>query len=215
MEILNTVLVVLVGVCLISLVLMLALTVIAVYNLRKAWRTSPEAIGAAYSQYRRRHPRANEREVLMHVIRQQARRCGVIGVFTSFGGFLTMALALPVDLYLTSRIQTNLALFIAQHYGQQLDISDPGLVEIRDNLSMTMASQIARGRQRLSREAMELVVKKVVSKFIPFFGAIIGYRFNYQETKETGQVVLAHYARSRQYISPRPLPTVYFPDNVD
>jgi hypothetical protein len=200
-DVIGTLLIVFLAFCGISLVVMAALIGFVVYQLRQVWRTRTEDIGAIYARYRQRNPQANEREILEHIIRQQARRCGVIGIFTSVGGFLTMALALPIDLYLTSRIQTNMAQFIARHYGHELNIGDPALAEVRDNLSMTMEAQVARGRRRASREAVELVAKKVISKFIPFFGAFLGYSFNYREAKETGQTVLKHFARSRQYVS--------------
>jgi len=173
--------------------LMIVAATLVASRLRNVWRSSTKDMQEIYDNYRRKHPQASEREALQHLIKEQARLCGMIGVFTSFGGFITMAIALPIDLYLTGRIQSKLARFIAQQHGKKLNLNDPALAEIRDNVSMDVDAQFTRGRRRLKKESAEFITRKFVSKFVPFLGAILGYRFNYKEAKATGTTALQYY----------------------
>ena len=183
--------------CAVSLVLMLALTAFVIYRLRNIWQSSTTDMQKLYTSYKQQHPEADDRDILKRLVQSQARRCGVIGIFTSFGGFLTMVFALPIDLYLTGRIQHNLARFIAQHYGSRLDVNAPELARVRDNLSMSVDAQIGRGQRRLQKETAQFITSKIASKFIPFVGAFMGYRFNYQEAQQTGMAALNYFAENR------------------
>jgi len=181
--------------CAVSVVVMLALTAFVIYRLRNVWQASTKDMHTLYAQYRRQQPQASDKAVLKQVVKSQARRCGVIGILTSFGGFFTMVVALPVDLYFTGRIQNNLAHFIAQHYDQRLNVDDPALTEVRNNLSVSVDAQIERGQRRLQKETTQFITRKFASKFIPFFGAFLGYRFNYREAHQTGMALLNHYGQ--------------------
>jgi cell division protein FtsL len=193
-DFLSTLLTIAVVFCAVSFFLSALLTGVVIWQVRKLFNASSKELVDQYETIRAQRPTVSDETIIQQIAKSQAQRCGVIGVFTSVGGFVTLLFMLPVDIYLTTRIQSRLVKFIAQHYNQPLNPDDPGLSEIRDNIQLTPEAQVRRGGARLRRETSEFIWRKVIAKFVPFVGAILGYLFNYREARETGKVALDHFA---------------------
>ncbi|MEO0563480.1 MAG: hypothetical protein AAF125_15335, partial [Chloroflexota bacterium] len=75
-----------------------------------------EKMQATYDQLRDKHPTKTTDDLVRLVIRRQAFRCGVLGAVTGLGGFVTLPIAMPVDMVMTYRIQATMVNFIAKAY---------------------------------------------------------------------------------------------------
>src|SRR6266852_5619393 len=64
------------------------------------------------------NPTLSNEALIGTIIRQQSFKCGVIGAITGLGGFITLPVALPIDILMSMRIQSAMVQFIALVYNQ-------------------------------------------------------------------------------------------------
>lgn len=135
-------------------------------------------------------------QALERIVRGQALRAGTIGAITSFGGFITLPIALPVDIVLSFRIQASLISFIGQlHAANPTGSRD---VTVNDYLIMTGSSRVTQSTTRFLISAALRVLGKSFSKLIPVVGALIGFGVNFAIVQLMGRAVIRwHSAKQR------------------
>ena len=145
---------------------------------------------------RLQHPELSIDDHIQAIIRQQALKCGLVGALTGLGGFITLPLALPVDLILSMRIQATMVQFVAMAYGQSATAGVAARVQ---------TYLITSGTVEVTETTFNLIMKLVLrllgeslAIFIPAIGAVIGFGVNYAIARTTGQVALRWYSANRQ-----------------
>lgn len=190
----------LIGLALACIVPLIILGVMAIFLLTVGRRVlndffDPDstALRRYYERLRAENPRLPADRLLARVIGRQSFRCGVVGAITGLGGFITLPIALPVDILISLRMQAALVDFIAELYGQ-------GQVSERERQLRTYL--ILSGGRRLSEAALEVAMKfalrvlgKSFAKLIPFVGAAVSFAFNYTMVQGIGRLALARYGR--------------------
>ncbi len=146
----------------------------------------------SYDVLREKYPDKSADDLVQIIIRRQALRCGVVGAITGLGGFVTLPIAIPIDIVVSYRIQGAMVNFIARAYDY-----DPKILQEEQ----AVASLVMFGNQRLTTSGMRAATNlaldiggKTLSKIIPFIGAIIGFVLNAATTQATGHVAAALYS---------------------
>lgn len=134
----------------------------------------------------------NQNQALERIIREQAFRAGTIGAITSVGGFVTLPIALPVDIVLSFRIQASLISFIGQlHAGSSMGSNS---VNIKDYLIMTGSSRVTQSTTRFLISVALRILGKSFSKLIPVVGAFIGFGVNFAIVQLMGRAMIRWYS---------------------
>lgn len=181
--------------CVLPIIIVLVLVVLAFVFGRRFINTffNPDIteLSRYYEKQRARNPRATTEQVLHQVIRRQAFRCGVVGAVTGLGGFITLPIALPIDIVLSLRLQAALVEFIAQLYGHG-HVSEAER-QIRTYIIMS-------GGRRASEAAFEAIMKfllRVVgesfAKLVPVIGAAVSFAVDYFLAQSVGELALRRY----------------------
>lgn len=134
----------------------------------------------------------NQNQALERIIRGQAVRAGTIGAITSVGGFVTLPIALPVDIVLSFRIQASLISFIGQL--QAGGSAGSNNVTVRDYLIMTGSSRVTQSTTRFLISVALRILGKSFSKLIPVVGAFIGFGVNFAIVQLMGRAVIRWYS---------------------
>lgn len=151
----------------------------------------PTRMQMRYTQLQAENSTATREEILGRIIHEQALRSGVVGAVTGLGGFITLPIALPIDLLVSAQIQAALLNGIAAEYQAQ-------------NKPQTtwFSAMLLAGSDKVSASAAALFLRlliriggKSVSKFVPILGAITAFVVNYWITRSTGLVAVQWYAR--------------------
>jgi hypothetical protein len=176
--------------------------VIGVIALFWAWRqiqhyTAPDIkkIQQQFTKIRASNTKMTDARAIQRIINQQAFKCGLVGAITSFGGFYTLPIALPVDLVLSMRIQSTMVEFIAQHYGHtsRNEIENRLKTYVVSTGSVTLTEQTSTFLFRYGVRLLE----KTFPKFIPVLGAVIGFVVNYFIARATGNVAFQWYSKNQ------------------
>lgn len=144
-----------------------------------------------YTDLQARNPNATREELLQHVIHGQAVKAGIVGALTSIGGFITLPIALPIDIVLSFRIQAALISFVSHLYGH----SEPqsARAAVRDYLIMTGSSRVTQSSTRFLTGVALRLIGKSFSKLIPIVGALIGFGVNYVIVQIMGRAAARWY----------------------
>lgn len=166
-----------------------------------AWRqisnyTTPDVSKLQAQFIQMKSTKTTDSRAIHKIIHRQALKCGLVGAATSFGGFYTLPIALPVDIVLSTRIQSTMVEFIAQHYGHNANN------EIENRLKTYMvttgtATVTERSSTFLLRYGVRLL-EKSFPKFIPVLGAVIGFAVNYFIARTTGNLAMQWYAKQKK-----------------
>jgi uncharacterized protein (DUF697 family) len=195
-DVINTLLHNLVLVFLVLCVVPLTLTAVvgwlALRQLQSFFSADADDMNAQFERLRVKHPDARNIDLVHKVIRQQSMKCGLVGALTGLGGFLTLPIALPIDIFLSMRIQAAMVQFIASAYGQ----GEVGGTELRLRSYLVMTGSV-RASQSTFRFVMRVALRllgKSFAKLVPFIGAMVGYVINYSIARATGNVAMRWYA---------------------
>ena len=133
---------------------------------------------------RAQHPDRSDADHVQAIVQKQALKCGLVGAVTGFGGFVTLPIAIPIDLLFTARYQAAMVSFIAQVHGYEKSV---------ENRAATYA--VITGSTKLSKLSMALVSRyaprilgKTFSKLVPVVGAAVGFGVNYLMCASTAKV---------------------------
>ena len=151
-----------------------------------------EQMQASYDALREKYPEKSADQLVRTVIHRQSMRCGFLGAVTSIGGFVTLPIALPIDMVMSYRIQGSMVNFIARAYDY-----NPTLMQEEQ----AVASLVMFGSRRVTTTGIDVasaalvrVGGKTLSKIIPLIGALIGFLVNYMTTQTTGYLAASLYS---------------------
>lgn len=155
------------------------------------------------------------------IISRRSLKAGGVGTVCSLGGFLTMPITMPSDMYLTFRIQARMVLAIAYIYGWDMHDSDTETdillvmggnagVNALKNAGMKIGQEYTKKaiQKYVTREVMKkinrVISRKIITKagekslasfakLIPVVGAPIGGGVNFIGTQGVGRTALKFY----------------------
>src|SRR5260221_11977273 len=102
------------------------------------------------SDWRGTNPQASTDALVGKIIRRQALKCGIVGAITGLGGFITLPVALPVDILVSMRLQATMVQFIALLY----EHGAPNTEELKLQTYMVMT-----GGVKLTETTFEVIMK--------------------------------------------------------
>jgi uncharacterized protein (DUF697 family) len=181
------------------LCLVVVLTIAALWALRvgsaaldRFIDVDTEKMQEQYAKLQAKNPGKTQAQLVEQFVHGQALKCGLLGALTSFGGLITLPITLPIDLVASVRIQATMVEFIAAAYGHTLR----GKTEqqIQSYLIMTGGLQASEGATRLIMRMVVRLLGQTFAKFVPFFGAIVGFIVNYSFTRAAGRVAVMWYS---------------------
>lgn len=178
--------------CVLPLFVAMIGTLFAANRLYKAITPDPEKMKADYEALKAEDTGLHRDALVQKIIRRQAVRSGIIGAITGLGGFITIPIALPIDIYTSLRIQSAMVNFIAYAYGH----TDTSQVEeqIKSTLIMAGGSRVTRTTTRLMTTTATRFLGKTLSKLLPLIGALVSFGVNYSITRTTGYAAVKWYA---------------------
>jgi uncharacterized protein (DUF697 family) len=189
---LHNLLLIVVVLCVVPMALTAVVGWLALRQLQRFFSADAGDMNAQFERLRARHPDARNIDLVHKVVRQQSMKCGLVGALTGLGGFLTLPIALPIDILLSMRIQAAMVQFIASAYGQH-EVGQPEL-RLRSYLVMTGSVRASQSTFRFVMRVILRLMGKSFAKLVPFIGAIVGYVINYSIARATGNVALRWYA---------------------
>jgi hypothetical protein len=149
-----------------------------------------------FDALRRANANLTNEQLIQKIIQQQSFKAGLVGAVSGLGGFLTLPIALPVDILLSLRIQYVMVQFIAMVYNQRAISAEETSLQTTlvmsggVKLTETTISLIMRGVVRLLGKSLSIV--------IPAIGAVVGFAVNYGLAQATGNVAMRFYAGRRK-----------------
>jgi predicted PurR-regulated permease PerM len=151
-----------------------------------------EKINADFRKMKQANPKLEQKKLIRKIINQQALKAGVVGALTGFGGFMTLPIALPIDLALSLRIQATMVNFIALAYGHNQE----GRYEkqVKEYLVMTGSSKVTQTSSRVLLQFLTRVIGKSMTRFIPVIGAVISFITNYIMVRVMGEAAVRWYS---------------------
>ncbi|MFN8372512.1 MAG: hypothetical protein U0694_06510 [Anaerolineae bacterium] len=154
--------------------------------------TDPEKMQAQFDKLQREKPNVSREKLVEQFIHSQSLKCGAIGALTSFGGFVTLPLTLPIDLLASIRIQATMVQFIAAAYGQ----NNPSELEkqVQSYLIMTGGMQLTERTSSLIMKLLVRLLEQFFAKAIPIVGALVGFAVNYFFTRAAGTLAAKWYS---------------------
>lgn len=144
----------------------------------------PEEI---YYWARSRYPDATPDELAMKIIQAEAHKCGFVGFTTGFPGAFALPLTLPVDLYLTGRLQASMIQALVYVYAKDID---------PDELAR-MKWMVLLGGGSLANSLTQFLIKVVGGSTVrafPILGAVAAYGANYFLSQAAGRAAMAHFS---------------------
>ena len=150
------------------------------------------SMSLSLNELRRSNPDASNDVLVRKVISQQALKCGIVGALSGLGGFVTLPVALPVDIVVSMRLQATMVQFIALLYGQ----GQPDSTELKLQTYMVMT-----GGVKVTETTFEVIMKFALrilgdslAKLIPVVGFVVGFAVNYFIAQATGNLAAQWYA---------------------
>lgn len=181
--------------CVLPLVIVLVVTFLAFRYGRKPLddllNPDTERLHKRFAELRAAQPNATTEQLIGRIIQGQAFRSGIVGAITGLGGFITLPIALPIDVLLSLRLQAGLVNFIAHTYGHTNDDME---AQLRNQLIMAGGSRLTQSATSAATGFLVRVIGKSFSKLVPFVGAALSFAVNYAFTQGVGRVTQRVYA---------------------
>ena len=138
------------------------------------------------------NPSLSNEALIGTIIRQQSFKCGVIGAITGLGGFITLPVALPIDILMSMRIQSAMVQFIALVYNQNETSADE--LRLQTTLVMSGGVELTETTTTLIMRGVVRLLGESLSIAIPAIGSIVGFLVNYGLAQATGNLAMRWYA---------------------
>lgn len=156
-----------------------------------------EKIQSEFTAMKAQNPDLQHEKLLEKVVHRQSVRCGMVGALTGLGGFVTLPIALPIDIVLSSQIQASMVSFIAQSYGYSNSIENKAATYA----VMTGSNELAALSNKMIVRYAPKLLGKSFAKLVPILGSAIGFALNYTIAQSTARVAVKWYeGKSRQEI---------------
>ena len=182
--------------CVIPMLLVILLAILTLRFTHRLITADPEKIRQQYQTLQQEYPNLSREELLNKIIHQQAIRSGIIGAITGFGGFATLLIGLPIDVYTSLRIQSAVVELIAYAYGKQH--SNALEQHIKTSLVMTGSQRVTKITIDTLMSILARLLGKTFAKLIPVLGAVVSFGVNYVMTRGTGRVAREYYAHQQR-----------------
>jgi len=134
---------------------------------------------------------------IRRIIHEQSLRCGMVGLVTGLGGFVTLPIALPIDYLLTTRTQVAMLRFIAAAYGRTEGMQD----RLATYAVLSGSETVTKTSARLILQLLTRFLGKWLSKFIPIFGALISFTVNYFFAQSLGRGAMLLYSKTKPTVA--------------
>jgi EcsC protein family len=156
------------------------------------------------------------------ILHRKTLKNGLIGAATSTGGFITLPVAIPVDLIASWKIQVFMAMSIANVYGLEPDNSDlrtdvylilagDSAKEILKQMGIEISKSVTKKaiQKYVTREIMKkiwkVVPQKIITKagqksmtslvrMVPLVGMPVGFAFDYFAARTVGTTAIHYYS---------------------
>jgi hypothetical protein len=182
--------------CVLPLALMGIGLYLLVRSVRRVADPNIEQIDKRYQKLRAASPRASDDVLMRKVIQREAMRSGFVGAITGLGGFLTLPIALPLDVLLSLRIQSTMVQFIAVRNGHVA--ASAAERRLWTYFILTGGRRISQMTTRASINVMLRFMGRWAAKLIPIAGAVIGFVINYSMARAVGKAALMRYAGDKK-----------------
>lgn len=139
--------------------------------------------------FKEEDPDITDQELISKVVHQEAFKCGVVGAITGFGGFVTLPIAIPVDMVLTARYQATMVSFIAKINGYEESLEN----KMTTYAIMTGSTELSKLTIAALKSYAPRIIGKSLSKLIPFLGAVLGFIVNYTMAQSLARAAQAWY----------------------
>jgi hypothetical protein len=182
-------------------VVVIILAVVAAYLVIRQLRrfTSPDTaeMRRKLEELRRANPGATKETLIRKIIQQQAIKCGVVGAITGVGGFITLPVALPVDILVSMRIQATMVQFIAMVYSGEAAASADDL-KLQTYLVMSGGVEVTETTFNVVMRFVVRIIGESLSILVPVIGLVVGFAVNYALAQATGNIAMRWYASRAQ-----------------
>jgi uncharacterized protein (DUF697 family) len=189
----------LLGILIIGFLIILFLTVLIIVIALFAFRwfqrlTTPDVteLQQRFARMQAANPQVPVEVLVQQIIRQQALRSGIVGAVTGIGGFVTLPIALPIDLILSMSLQAAMIRFIATLYGH--GNPDSQEAKLQTYLVMSGGTEVSGVSFRLIMRLVVRMLGESLAHLVPIFGAVVGFGINYAMAQATGKIAMRWYS---------------------
>lgn len=186
-ELLKNVLWIIFWLCLFGFLAFVLVAALVVWQAKKlvanAVRTDAEALSRLLTRLRHKHPKLDDTALGKKIIHRQALQAGLVGFATGLGGLPTLALALPIDLAATMRIQANLVHLLRLN----LDLPEEKVPDAGLWVATAGGMELASAGGKALRGVLVQSLSKSLLKFVPLLGGLIGFGLNWASTQALGR----------------------------
>jgi hypothetical protein len=151
-----------------------------------------ETLRREFAQIQARNPNLTQDQLVQKIIHRQSLRTAIIGALTGLGGLFTLPIALPIDIYTSLSIQSQMVNFIAFAYGnRQISQIEQQVIT---TLVMSGSRQIAESSVKFVAGFTARILGKTLAKLVPFIGALTSFGVNYLLTQAIGRAAAQRYS---------------------
>ena len=176
-----------------SLVLLIGTVLFLLWRAKKlvenAVRPDLPALERLVAGKRAKHPNLGAKALSKKLIHRQSLRAGLVGFVTGVGGLPTLPIAIPIDLALTIKLQSNLVHMLRIAKGGKVDTEDVSETSLW--LITTGGQELAAASGAMIRELVVRLLSKSLLKFVPLVGGLVGFVLNWASTQTLGRLTLA------------------------
>ena len=153
-----------------------------------AVRPNLPALERLVARKQTRHPDLDPKRLSKKLIHRQALRSGLVGFATGVGGLPTLAFAIPIDLAVTIKLQSNLVHMLRIANGGKVGAEDVSEASLW--LITTGGQELAAASGAMIRKLVVGTLSKSLLKFVPLVGGLVGFAMNWASTQTLGRLTL-------------------------
>lgn len=136
-----------------------------------------------------KYPDLDERGLARKIMLRQSNRAGLVGFVTGLGGLPFLPIAIPIDIALTIKIQSNLVHLLRLVRGEA-DATSDELSDASLWLITTGGQELTSVSGKLIRELLVSFLSKSLLKFVPLLGGVVGFLLNWISTQALGRLTV-------------------------
>ncbi len=174
------------------LIFMVALAFFAIRWLQRFLSPDSAEMRRELDQLRASNPDLGNEDLVRKIIRQQAIRCGIVGAITGIGGFITLPVALPVDILASMRIQAVMVQFISMIYSRP--DANSGNMQLQTSLVMSGTVELTETTTSVIMRFVARLLGESLAIMLPVVGVAVGFIVNYAIAAATGNMAMRWYA---------------------
>ncbi len=175
------------------IVLLIVAAYLAVKQIQRFFSADVSQLQMQLDQLRAANPRLDNEALVRKIINGQSLKCGLVGAIAALGGFITLPVALPIDILMSMRIQAAMVQFIAAAYQDTTD-STGRQVKLQTQMVMSGSVEVTETATSLIMRFVLRLLGESLSLLIPVIGVVVGFGVNYAIAQATGNMALRFYA---------------------